>query len=88
MEYYFCQLQLLRSIIEQLTVTIGAAIAAQGNIKGISLYKSILDSSLLYSQPYSSIIVFHPMLCTLYGLFAEESSVDVFHCIILESYVI
>ena len=38
----FCQLQLLRSIIEQLTVTIGAAIAAQGNIKGISLYKSIL----------------------------------------------
>lgn len=38
----FCQLQLLRSIIEQLTISIGTMISAQGQIKQYSIYKSIL----------------------------------------------
>lgn len=38
----FCQLQLLRSIIEQLTISIGSILSAQGQIKEISIYKSIL----------------------------------------------
>ena len=38
----FCQLQLLRSIIEQLTISIGTMISAQGQIKFYSIYKSIL----------------------------------------------
>ena len=37
----FCTLQLLRSIIEQLTISIGSAISAQGQIKKYSLFKSI-----------------------------------------------
>ena len=31
----FCRLQLLRSLIEQLTITLGSSIAAQGEIKGL-----------------------------------------------------
>ncbi len=38
----FCQLQLLRSIIEQLTISIGSILSAQGQIKEISIIKSIL----------------------------------------------
>ena len=33
----FCRLQLLKSIVEQFTVTLGSAIGAQGNIKKVSL---------------------------------------------------
>lgn len=39
----FCQLQLLRSLIEQLTISLGNAVAAQGKIKGLSICKSILS---------------------------------------------
>ena len=39
----FCRLQLLRSITEQLTITIGSVISANGNIKSYSIYKSILS---------------------------------------------
>lgn len=38
----FCQLQLLRSVLEQLTISIGAIISAQGRIKNISIWKSLL----------------------------------------------
>ena len=38
----FCQLQLLRSVIEQLTVSLGTTLSAQGQIRGISIWKSIL----------------------------------------------
>ena len=38
----FCQLQLLRSVIEQLTISMGTMISAQGQIKQYSIYKSIL----------------------------------------------
>ena len=39
----FCILQLSRSIIEQLTISISPAISAQGHIKGYSIFKSILN---------------------------------------------
>lgn len=37
----FCQLQLVRSIVEQLTISINTIISAQGQIKGFSILKSI-----------------------------------------------
>lgn len=39
----FAQLQLLRSILEQLTITLGSVISANGKIRNYSLYKSILS---------------------------------------------
>jgi Na+-driven multidrug efflux pump len=39
----FCQLQLFRSIFEQLFITLKTAIAAQGNIKNISIVNCILN---------------------------------------------
>lgn len=39
----FCQLQLLRTIIEMLTISLGNAIAAQGNISSYSKKASILN---------------------------------------------
>lgn len=39
----FCILQLSRSVIEQLTISISPAISAQGHIKGYSIFKSILN---------------------------------------------
>lgn len=39
----FCRLQLLRSITEQLTITFGTIISANGNIRSISVYKSVLS---------------------------------------------
>lgn len=39
----FCRLQLLRSITEQLTITIGSVISANGNIRTYSLIKGILS---------------------------------------------
>ena len=38
----FCVLQLLRSIIEQLTINMGTTISAQGQIKGYSIVRSLL----------------------------------------------
>lgn len=39
----FCRFQLLRNIIEQLTITLGTTVAASGHIRGFSVYKSILS---------------------------------------------
>lgn len=39
----FCRLQLLRSVTEQLTITMGSVISANGNIKSFSIVKSILS---------------------------------------------
>lgn len=39
----FCQLQLVRSVIEQLTITMTTAIMAQGQIKNFSIIRSVLD---------------------------------------------
>lgn len=39
----FCRLQLLRSITEQLTITMGTVISANGKIKAYSLWKSVLS---------------------------------------------
>jgi hypothetical protein len=39
----FCQLQLIRSVIEQLTITITTAIMAQGQIRSFSIIRSTLD---------------------------------------------
>jgi O-antigen/teichoic acid export membrane protein len=39
----FTRLQLIRSLIEQLTVMLGVSISAQGDIKGFSVIKSILN---------------------------------------------
>ncbi len=39
----FCQLQLIRSVIEQLTITMTTAIMAQGQIRNFSIIRSILD---------------------------------------------
>lgn len=39
----FCQLQIVRTLIEQLTVLLSNAIAAHGDIKNYSIYKSIIN---------------------------------------------
>lgn len=38
----FCQLQIVRSLVEQLTISINSSISAQGQIKSVSIWKSIL----------------------------------------------
>lgn len=62
----FCRLQLLRSLVEQLTITTGSSIDAKGEIKGFSIIKSILAimpiilTFMLYEfglPPYSMYIV-------------------------------
>lgn len=39
----FCRLQLLRNLTEQLTITLGRSISAQGDIKSFTIIKSILS---------------------------------------------
>lgn len=39
----FCRLQLVRSLLEQLTINFGASISAQGEIKQFYMYKSVLN---------------------------------------------
>lgn len=39
----FCRLQLIRSLIEQMTINLWSAIAAQGDVKQFYTYKSILN---------------------------------------------
>lgn len=39
----FCQLQITRTLVEQLTILLGNAIAAQGDIKSYSIYKGIIN---------------------------------------------
>lgn len=39
----FCQLQITRTLVEQLTILLGNAIAAQGDIRSYSIYKGIIN---------------------------------------------
>lgn len=80
----FCRLQLLRSLIEQLTITLGSSIAAQGEIKGYSLVRSILGllpiilSALLFHfhyPPYYMYVAW--ILCN--GIIGGLFSIYFFH---------
>jgi O-antigen/teichoic acid export membrane protein len=41
----FCRLQLIRSLVEQLTVTLGVTINAQGEIKWYTIFRSVVNIS-------------------------------------------
>jgi O-antigen/teichoic acid export membrane protein len=65
----FCQLQLVRSIIEQLTITLGSAISAQGNIKGLSTFKSILGLQPIFITAIFFYFRYPPYLMYLFWIF-------------------
>lgn len=58
----FCRLQLLRSLVEQLTITIGSSLSAQGDIKTYSILKSVVG----FLPIILTILLFHFQLPPYY----------------------
>lgn len=56
----FCRLQLLRILIEQLTFSLGSAIAAHGEIKHFNLCKSVLNMLPLILVPVAFFLGYEP----------------------------
>jgi len=80
----FAQLQLLKTLTEQLTITFGVAINAEGRIKGTNLVGMILNivpiciNIILFYYGYSPILLYVVNI-TIFGIFGVGSKVYFIH---------